>query len=164
MRNETVHAIILTYRVFGYCCVRPSARKVEVGLDEAPDETELEQQRRFGAEPPPEHHVRRHLERDEHAAQGAHGSPVRDLGHAHRLEQGRRVPEFTVILGGGALEPGPAVAIHGHDERLDAVPQVAEVHAQPDDARDFVLFVAQPERRQQHHRARHARSEEHTIL
>lgn len=141
-----------------------SARNVKVGLDEAADETELEQQRRFGAEPPPEHHVGRHLEREEHAAQGAHRSPVRHVGHADRLEQGRRVSEVAVVCGLGTLEPAAAVAVHGHDQRLNAVPQVTEVHSQLDDGGYLVLLVAQPERRQQHHRASHARPEEHAVL
>lgn len=72
--------------------VASSAGYVEVGFDEAADEAELEQQRRSGAEPAAEHHVGRHLERDEHAAQRAHGAPVRDVGHANRLEEGGRVP------------------------------------------------------------------------
>jgi len=46
-----------------------STWNVEVRFDEAPDEAKLEQQRRFSAEPPPEHHVRRHLEHEKHAAQ-----------------------------------------------------------------------------------------------
>lgn len=73
-----------------YCRTRepPSTRNIEIRFDEAADEAELQQQRRFGAQPSPEHHVRRHLERDEHAAQGAQRAPVRDRGHAHRLEQG----------------------------------------------------------------------------
>lgn len=140
-----------------------SARNIEVGLDEAADETELEQERRFGAEPPPEHHVRSQLEHEEHAAQGTHGSPVRHFGHADRLEQGRRVPEIAVVLALRTLQPAAAVAVYGHDQRLDAVPQVTEVHAQPDDTGYLVLLVAQTERRQQHHWASHARSEEHAV-
>lgn len=131
--------------IYTYTHIGSLARNVKVGLDEAADEPELEQQRRFGAEPPPEHHVRRDLERDEHAAQGAQRPPVRHLGHADRLEQGRRVPEFAVVLAFGTLQPAAAVAVDGHDERFDAVPQVTEVHAQPDDAGDLVLLVAQTE-------------------
>lgn len=143
---------------------RSITRNVEVGLDEAADEAELEQQRRFGAEPPSQHHVRRDLEQEEHGAQGAQGSPVRDVRHADRPEQGLRVAQVTVVLGDRALEPTAAVPVHGHDQRLDAVPQITEVHAQSDQGRYLVLFVAQPERGQQDHRARHARSEEHAVL
>lgn len=121
---------------------------VEVSLDEAAYEAELEEQRRSGAEPPAEHHVGGDLEREEHGAQGGHGAPVRDSGHAHGLEQGGGVPKFTVDLGSGTVEPTTSVAVHGHHQALDPVPQVAEVHAQPDDGRYLVFVVAQPERRE----------------